>query len=388
MVRPLAFFKEVALSLKNAGIEDPGFEARIILESVCGDDAYIKLITDRLDINEDRRTLMQKMTDRRVQGEPLQYIIGEWEFYGINFKVGKGVLIPRQDTETLVETALDLIKSTGAAQIVDLCSGTGCIPITLCLKKTDLKAFAVELYDEAFGYLCENVSLHQACVTPVRADVLRAETATDFSDVDVITANPPYLTKEDMAVLQKEVRHEPETALFGDDDGLHFYREISRLWKPALKDGGYIIFEIGITQAEDVSEILIINGYKNVRVVNDLTHRPRVVLAQNRIDPNGLDFANTVARVKRMEENLDLVRKTVDQTPEDIFKNEGVCKAVKELNKYSRSGLWLHDFERDEKNGLPRNLKRGILSEDLLYNLLCDVDEIVKGTDFWTDDLL
>ncbi len=273
-------FKSLCDTLALGGIEDSELEARFMFESVFGENAYTRLLTDRLEIDAEQEKTLNEYVSRRILGEPLQYILGEWEFYGINFKVGAGVLIPRQDTETLVETALKLIKNTESPKILDLCSGTGCIPITLCLNKPDAVASAIELYDEAYSYLTQNITLHSTNVNPIKADVLSAEVASKFSDLDLITANPPYLTKEDMESLQKEVKLEPATALYGDTDGLHFYREIARLWKSALKEGGHIVFEIGITQADDVSEILIINGYKNVRVINDLTMRPRVVIAQ------------------------------------------------------------------------------------------------------------
>lgn len=275
-----AIFKSLSERLEQSGIEDPELEARFMLESLFGESAYTKLLTDRLEIDTERKKLLDGFVSRRISGEPLQYILGEWEFYGLSFKVGEGVLIPRQDTEALVETALRLIKDISEPNILDLCSGTGCIPITLCVKRPDAHATAIELYDEAYSYLEQNILLHGASVAPLEADVLDAGVANSFSDLDLITANPPYLTEEDMLALQEEVKFEPETALYGDVDGLHYYREIARLWKPALKDGGYVVFEIGITQADDVSEILIINGYKNVRVISDLTNRPRVVIAQ------------------------------------------------------------------------------------------------------------
>lgn len=382
MVNPSNLFKEVVNTLKTAGIDDADFEARVLLESVFGENAYVKLITDRLEVSETSCKTIFEMAKRRTVSEPLQYIIGEWEFYGLNFKVGEGVLIPRQDTETLVETALRLIKDIESPKVLDLCSGTGCIPITMCVKRADACAVAIELYDKAYNYLCENIALHGVNVKPIQADVLSPQTASEFSELDIITANPPYLTKEDMCELQQEVRFEPETALFGDDDGLHYYREIARLWKPSLKDGGYIVFEIGITQADDVSEILIINGYKNVRVVNDLTDRPRVVWAQKE------GMKETISRVKRMESYLDTAKNALETDPRSILQDAELRKMINELGGYMSNGLWRHDFECDERGELPRDLKRGVLSEDALYNLICEIDELVKGTDFWTVDLI
>ncbi|MBQ8622932.1 MAG: peptide chain release factor N(5)-glutamine methyltransferase [Oscillospiraceae bacterium] len=383
MVNSLNLFKEVVNILKNAEIDDADFEARILLECVFGENAHIKLITDRLEVNETSCERIIQMANRRALGEPLQYIIGEWEFYGLSFKVGEGVLIPRQDTETLVETSLKLIKDIESPKILDLCSGTGCIPITMCVKRTDAYATAIELYDKAYSYLCENISIHGVSVKPLKADALDPQTAGEFNELDLITANPPYLTKEDMLNLQQEVKHEPETALFGDDDGLHYYREIARLWKPSLKNGGYLAFEIGITQADDVCEILIINGYKNIRVINDLTNRPRVVAAQKLVN-----IGETVARVKRMEQCLDDVLSAMNNCPRQVPQDKAVQEKIKELADYIRTGLWMHDYECDEKGLLPKDLKRGVLSQDALYNLLCEIDELAKSTDFWTVDLL
>ncbi len=388
MVDPLNLYKEVEIILIKAGIEDADFEARVLLETVFGDDAYISLITDRLKADEESARKLLEMANRRITGEPLQYIIGEWEFYGLDFKVGEGVLIPRQDTETLVETALRLIKDIESPQILDLCSGTGCIPVTICKNRSDASAVAIELYDGAYKYLCDNIAAHKVNVCPVQADALSDETASGFCELDLITANPPYLTKEDMLSLQKEVEFEPETALFGDDDGLMYYREIARAWKQSLKDGGYIAFEIGITQADDVSEILIINGYKNVRVINDLTNRPRVVIAQKTADLVQSDIETTIRRVQLMEHYLNTVSGVLNECPSLVKEDEAVRKMINELAQYMSCGLWMHDYECDERGELPKDLRRGVLCEDTLYNLLCEIDEMVKGTNFWTVDLL
>ena len=273
---------QITKTLEEAKIEDFSFEAGIICEEVFGRSFKTDLMLGKLNrkVTQQEREKAEEMVKRRVTGEPIQYVLGEWEFYGLNFKVGKGVLIPRQDTEILVETALKLLKGNEAPKMLDLCSGSGCIPITLQSKLPKAKAFAVEYYQEAFEYLEKNISLHNSGVKAVLADALSDKTAEKFTELDIITCNPPYLTESDMNSLQKEVEFEPATALYGDFDGLKYYRIISSIYKTCLKAGGYLVFEIGATQGEDVAKILSDAGYKNAEVINDYAGRQRVVLAQ------------------------------------------------------------------------------------------------------------
>lgn len=270
------FYREIIEKLNSSGVEYPDFEADVLCETVFGRSFKLDMLMERLNPSDEDISTLLSLAERRVSGEPLQYIVGSWEFYGIDFKVGDGVLIPRQDTEVLVDVALEFLKDKNSPHIVDLCSGTGCIPIAIALNKTDAKAYALELYDKAYGYLCTNCSEHTG-VEPMQRDVLSEATAGEFSGLDLISANPPYLDSGDMASLQSEVKYEPQTALFGGDDGLDYYRKISRIWKPALKAGGMILFEVGVTQSEAVAEILRLNGYENIKIYNDLTDRPRVV---------------------------------------------------------------------------------------------------------------
>lgn len=259
--------------------DDCGFEARVILETVLGRDYRLRALSGALgEPSETELAKIEKMILRRLSGEPLQYIIGEWEFFGLSFKVGRGVLIPRQDTETLVETSLKLLKDTANPQVLDLCSGTGCVAIAISNSRPDAQVSAIELYPEAYGILCENAKLFGG-VTAMQADALDPETASKFVGLDLITANPPYLTAEDMENLQREVSQEPQTALFGGEDGLDFYRALSKEWYESLKDGGTIAYEIGLGQEEAVAEILKDCGYRDIEYVNDLTNRVRVVFA-------------------------------------------------------------------------------------------------------------
>lgn len=198
---------------------------------------------------------------KRLTGYPLQYLVGEWSFYSCDFKVGEGVLIPRQDTETLAELADNFLKSRpiNERRVLDLCAGSGCIGIVLS-KFCDAKTVSVEKSKTAFAYLTENITLNGVSdkVTAVCADI--------FSDIpqiggefDVILSNPPYLTSSDMKHLQTEVTFEPSSALYGGEDGLDFYRKIPGRYLGGLKNGGLFAVEIGMGQESDIADIF--KGY-------------------------------------------------------------------------------------------------------------------------------
>lgn len=275
-------FAQTKTRLADGGIESPEFEARVIFEELFSRNFGKDIIMGRLgrELSQSERARLEDMVARRISGEPLQYIIGEWEFYGLRFKVGKGVLIPRQDTETLADRALSLLKDVKQPKIMDLCSGTGCIPIALSYHISQAQIYAAELYEDAYNYLEANIANHGNKVKPYRLDVLDESAAKQFSALDMITCNPPYLTGKDMSELQKEVSFEPESALYGEDDGLEYYRIIPKIWRESLRKGGYILFEIGCGQAKSVSEILNDCGYSDITVVKDLAGKDRVVQAK------------------------------------------------------------------------------------------------------------
>lgn len=217
---------------------------------------------------------------KRKQGYPLQYIIGQWDFYGEPFIVGEGVLIPRSDTEVLVEVALEYAKehkNKSPLKILDICSGTGCIAITLKRIINNCEVFAIEKSDSAIEYLMQNINLHNCDMTVLKQDAL--QDSLEENDFDIIVSNPPYLTKEDMECLQKEVKFEPEMALYGQENGLIFYEVLAHKYKSKLKQGGLIAFEIGKNQENDVCEILEKNGYNNICKRHDLCDIIRVIYA-------------------------------------------------------------------------------------------------------------
>lgn len=269
-------YNKLKRDLISIGIEDTVFEAKQIIKHITGFtnreilEFYGNPLTDE---QEDELDSIVKM---RADRYPLQYALGSWSCFGYEFKVGPGVLIPRSDTETIIETALELIKDKKDPFVLDLCSGSGCIGISIALENKSSTVTLVEKYPEAALYSQENITLNRAFNATLKiGDV--TEGAQADKKYDIIVSNPPYVTADEMKSLQKEVTFEPETALFGGEDGLDFYKIITKKYKSSLKEGGILCFEIGFKQADAVSGILKDAGFKNVTVKRDIEQRDRVV---------------------------------------------------------------------------------------------------------------
>lgn len=264
------FFRECVSIMEENGIESAYFDTKCIFE----------------DFPNASREDILAMVNRRSGGYPLQYILGTWEFFGYTFIVNENVLIPRADTELLVENVIEVCWKNGlkSPEIADLCSGSGCIAIALKNQIENARISAVEISEKAVEVIRKNAELNNSDIEILCADVLEKQTAEKFSGLDIIVSNPPYLTQEEMNTLQKEVRAEPETALFGGADGLDFYRKMIPLWKNSLKNGGYLLFEFGDSQHEEVGKILEENNFKNITFSRDLQKIVRSVTAQKQED--------------------------------------------------------------------------------------------------------
>lgn len=267
--------------LRLMNIEEYSFEAKLIFEKAFESELPRILMNMDSAVPENILKDIQDMAEKRRNGLPVQYIVGEWEFYGYPFKVGKGVLIPRQDTETLVDYVLEICRRNNikSPKIIDLCSGTGCIAITLKKEIPDSEVYALELSENALEYLEYNKKLNNADIKIIKADVLEDNSRKNLPVFDIIVSNPPYLTKQDMQELQKEVQAEPESALYAGEDGLYFYKKITPLWKKSLKKGGIIVYEIGINQHDSVSDILKSDNFEKVEFIKDTAGIIRVVSA-------------------------------------------------------------------------------------------------------------
>lgn len=268
------FFYSLKKELQH---EDAAFEINQLFDRRFGKNARL-LCPDRVVTDEDQAALNQEV-QRLQNGYPLQYILGEWDFYGLTLKVGEGVLIPRPDTEISVETALDRLKGINAPVIADLCSGSGAIALAIAANCPDCTVYAVELFDAAMGYLLQNISALGlgGRVKPIKGDALSDLSGILPHGLDMIISNPPYVTADEMKELSPQVRCEPQTALFGGEDGLDFYRAISKNASKILAPGGSLIFEGGYLQAGDIERIMSDNGFENITSHKDLAGIERCV---------------------------------------------------------------------------------------------------------------
>ncbi|MDE6608718.1 MAG: peptide chain release factor N(5)-glutamine methyltransferase [Lachnospiraceae bacterium] len=258
--------------LCEAGIEEADLDARLLLEYVCGTDRNTLLVHgDRL-VSEKECSLFEACIAKREKRIPLQYITGEQEFMGLKFAVNENVLIPRQDTEILVEEVLKDLHD--GMSVLDMCTGSGCILLSLLQYSNDCEGTGVDISEKALETARENAGRLSKDPTFIRSDLFEKVEGK----YDVIVSNPPYIPTKVIPTLMSEVKeYEPIEALDGKEDGLYFYKEIIRQAGEYLNRGGKLFFEIGCEQAEEVSGFLENAGYKEVEVVKDFTGLDRVV---------------------------------------------------------------------------------------------------------------
>ena len=269
---------EAKKRLEAAKIEDYVFEAKQIIKFVTGFNNIQILNNYQQPLTEYQENYLTVILHQREIRYPLQYIFGEWEFYGRPFKVGVGVLVPRADTEILVEKCLEYLKDKETPKILDLCTGSGCIGITLAKELPNAKVKMLEKYDEAFKYANQNITLNNvenACL--VKGDIFKADCAEE--GFDLIVSNPPYIPQNEMNEISPETKLEPETALLGGEDGLIFYKAIIKNYKNSLNKDGIIAFEVGINQSGKVADLLKENGFKDINITKDFNNIERVVTA-------------------------------------------------------------------------------------------------------------
>ena len=258
--------------LSRAEIESPEYESRLIIENVTGMSRASQIANAEAEVKNEEKML--KMAQKRTEHIPLQYILGSWSFMGFELKVGEGVLIPRDDTEVLVNLCLGFLKDKENPKAVDLCAGSGAISIAL-KRLGNADVTAVELSDKAYNFLLRNIK--GTDIKPFKGDVL--ECYNSFSEhYDLIASNPPYIKTDEIKTLQTEVGYEPAMALDGGADGLDFYRAIIKNWTPRLKKGGAMAFELGEGQAAPVAEMLRQHGYKSIKTALDLGGTERAII--------------------------------------------------------------------------------------------------------------
>ncbi len=266
--------------LRVAGVEAAQLEARELVCCAAGKDRegfYRDMGLYASDQVEER---LAELIARRLAGEPVAYIIGEWEFYGMTLDISRDVLIPRMDTELLAERAILLARAAGeGARVLDLCAGSGCVGLAVAANVPACRVVLADMSEEALKVCKQNVRRNElnARVTCVQANAME-KPSPSLWDFDVIVSNPPYIPTGEIPQLDVSVRdYEPHMALDGGADGLDFYRAIAEQWRTALRLGGSMLFEVGETQAPEVELILGKNGFEQIETYQDTAGIWRVV---------------------------------------------------------------------------------------------------------------
>ena len=269
--------------LAQEDVQIAGMMARQLLCHVSGKSSDMILSERDLYAPEEVCKKMEAGMKRLLQGEPLAYVLGEWEFYGLPLKVNPHVLIPRDDTCAVTEMAIKkALFLEQDPRVLDLCCGSGCIGLAIASRVKDARVTLADISPEALAGAKENAALIHLSGRALCVSVDAMRPAFPFlGKFDMIVSNPPYITGVEMLELDSSVKdYEPHLALYGGEDGLDFYRAIARNFAPALKPGGYLCFEFGMGQGDDVCRILEENGYTVLERTKDFNDRERAVLAQ------------------------------------------------------------------------------------------------------------
>ncbi|MBQ4128315.1 MAG: peptide chain release factor N(5)-glutamine methyltransferase [Ruminococcus sp.] len=272
-------FNNIKQRLNEAGVDDPAFDTIYLFEHVLSFSRKDITVYGDKQINEKAFCTLNELANRRISGEPIQYILGYWFFMGEKYTVCDGVLIPRDDTQVLVNACTKLLEKKPDSKIVDLCSGSGIIAVTLKKQFADSTVFAVEKSETAYGCLIKNCEDNHADVKAIHADLYDCTDFFDDNSLDLIASNPPYIITSEIDTLQKEVQYEPKMALDGGKDGYDFYRGIINHWSKKLKKGGHIAFEIGENQFEYIKKLLENSGFSDVQGYLDLSLTTRAMTA-------------------------------------------------------------------------------------------------------------
>ena len=272
-------YLDIRRQLRASGIEASTLEAR---ELVCFGTGKTKeeLSRDgRLYASPELEKAVRNLVERHLAGEPVAYLIGEWEFYGLPLDISRDVLIPRPDTEVLAREAIEYLQTQGECRVLDLCAGSGCIGLAVASQTPGARVVLGEYSDAALKICRQNIRRNglSGRVVPIQVNALEKPERT-LGEFQCIISNPPYIPRADIDGLDTSVReYEPHLALDGGEDGLDFYRAIAEKWKDALVPGGRLYFEVGIGQADDVLRIMRRQGFGDIQIIKDLNDIPRVV---------------------------------------------------------------------------------------------------------------
>ena len=273
---PFTLLRKTASRFRSAGIPDPETDSALLLSFLTGGAPLVLRLDNETELTPEVLDAYSALAERRLAREPLQYIIGESPFFGHDFLVDPRVLIPRPETELLCSWALELIPSSAAWNVLDLCCGSGCIGLSLALARPSLSLTLSDISEEALSVAGTNAKR-----LGVQAVLHRGDLAEGFppATFDLVVSNPPYIPSNECSSLQPEVLREPVLALDGGTDGLDFYRRIAAESSSILKANGLLLMELGFGESKDVSDILLSAGFTDVSVREDLNGIPRMILA-------------------------------------------------------------------------------------------------------------
>lgn len=271
---PRALILAAAKQLAETGVPDPTVDASLLLSHLTGKSPLsLRLDTDT-HLSKEMEIAYQTLIEKRAERIPLQWLTGTQSFCGHEFLVTPDVLIPRPETALLAERAIELSANKPDFFILDLCCGSGCIAITCALELPGVNVTATDLSDAALAVARKNAEKHGVQVRFVQGDLFEAVNGERYN---VIVSNPPYIPTEVCSELQEEVRQEPLMALDGGLDGLDFYRRIAKEAGDHLKPGGVLLLEIGIDESAEVTELLKLNGFTDIKITDDMAGIPRMV---------------------------------------------------------------------------------------------------------------
>lgn len=272
-----AVYREAVKAFSDSSISSPEFDAQQLVQYCFGYNKTGLLMHSGAEVDDVKLIHFEDCVKRRCNHEPLQYIIGMWDFYKYSFKVGEGVLIPRPETELLVDFAIDKIQKNKFEIIFDLCCGSGCVGLSVAKACPNVKVYCMDISDDALSYTRRNKELLDVDnVSVIKGDVLSGTSFLGLPRPDLILSNPPYIRTNEIDTLQQEISYEPVLALDGGEDGLVFYRALSDLWYPLINRGGYMAMECGEEQAADILSLYVDKAEKG-RVIKDAAGHDRVI---------------------------------------------------------------------------------------------------------------
>ena len=269
-----------AKTLSDAGINTARLDSQLLLGKVLNKDKLYLMINNAENVNNTNEEKFFELINKRKEKMPVRYILGECDFMGLDFFVEEGVLIPRSDTEVLVEKVLSMVDENAELYACDLCSGSGAIGIALAAYRKNIKVDSIDYYEIPEKITKKNIARHnlQDRMNFIKSDLLK-EAINKGKKYDLLVSNPPYIKAEEIETLMSDVKdYEPHTALDGGNDGLVFYRRIMEESKRVMKNNSIIAFEIGYDQGESVKELMENNGCNNVEIIKDLAGLDRVVI--------------------------------------------------------------------------------------------------------------